>query len=310
MNRKLINKGALFCICILFPFYMNAQQKPLTSQYILNPLIINPSTAGNSGALNVATFYRQQWVGVEGAPNTLSLSVDAPFTGQRLGLGLMIVNDRIGVSRETSFNTSYAFKINLKKGILSLGLGAGLMATNTIWSDLIALDPGDDVFLVDSRVFVVPDFSYGMYYTSGNYFAGFSIPRLIGYDFDFSKNKYALSSKPGEYDHMFNTGYSFDLGEKTRFFPSLLLSFSPHEKLLYDINSHFIFYDRFWFGVSYRNNRSLTGLFQLNVNNQFKIAYSYDFDIGNLSRYSLGTHELMLRYLFRYKVETVNPLIF
>lgn len=299
-----------FMLYILCPLYMNAQIKPITSQYILNPLIINPSYAGSSGALNIATFYRQQWTGIEGAPKTISLAVDAPLTGARVGLGLLISNDRIGVTKENSINSNYAFKINMKKGILSFGLGAGLITTNSAYSDLVAIDPGDDIFLVDSRVFVVPDFSYGMSYSGKKYFVGLSIPRLLGYDFDFNKNKYSLKFEPEKYQYMFHTGYSFGLGQKTIFMPSVLVNYSQNAKLLYDINGYFSFLERFRFGLSYRNNRSVTGLFQFNVNKQFKLAYSYDFDLGELSRYSNGSHEIMLRYLFRYKVDAVNPLIF
>ncbi len=305
-----MKKAVLLQLCILFPLFLNAQLKPLTSQYILNPVIINPSAAGNSGALNVATFYRHQWTGIDGAPKTLSLAVDAPLSSSKVALGLLLTNDRIGVTRETSINTNYAFKIKMRNGVLSFGLGAGLITTNTAFSDLVAVDPGDDIFLVDSRIFVVPDFSYGMYYSGKRFFSGFSIPRLLGYEFDFNRNKYGLKSDPGKYEYMLNTGYSFDIGQRARFLPSVLVSYTPNDIFLYDINGHFSFFDKFWIGASYRNNRSLTGLFQFNINNQFKLAYSYDFDIGSLSRYSNGTHEIMLRYLFRYRVDAINPLIF
>src|SRR5512133_412682 len=184
------------------------------------------------------------------------------------------------------------------------------MATNTAWSDLVVLDPGDEYYLIDSRVFVVPDFSFGAYYTNQNYFAGFSIPKLLGYKFDFDRNKYSLKVEPAHYNYLFHTGYLFTLNQKTKFFPSALVSFSPGEKLLYDINAHFSMFDRLWLGASYRSNRSVAGLVQFAVNNQFKIAYSYDFDFGTLGSYSNGSHEIMLRYEFRYKVDVVNPLIF
>jgi type IX secretion system PorP/SprF family membrane protein len=198
----------------------------------------------------------------------------------------------------------------MDKGNLSFGLGAGLITTNTAWSDLVVLDPGDEYYLVDSRVFVVPDFSFGAYYSYRNYFAGFSIPKLLGYSFDFNKNKYTLKVDPGQYYYLFNTGYVFNLTPKSKFFPSALVTFSPGEKLLYDINAHFSFFDRLWVGASYRNNRSVAGLLQFAINNQLRVAYTYDFDFGRLGRYSNGSHEIMLRYEFRYKVDVVNPLIF
>jgi len=297
-------------ILLLLPVTGIAQLTPVTNQYILNPLTINPAFAGNRGALNIATFYRRQWVGITGSPQTMTLSLDAPFLDSKLGLGLMITNDKIGVTKQTQFMSSYAYKISMGEGSLSLGLGIGIMTTNTAWSDLVVLDPGDDYYLIDSRVFVVPDFSFGTYYSNQNYFVGLSIPKLLGYNFNFDRNKYSLNVNPGQYYYLFNTGYLFSLSPKVKLLPSVLVTLSAGEKILYDINAHVSIIDRFWAGASYRNNRSVAALFQFSVNDQLKVGYTYDFDFGKLGRYSNGSHEIMLRYQFSYKVDAVNPLIF
>ncbi len=304
--KKLISLSVL----ILLPMMLMGQLTPVTNHYVLNPLRINPSYAGSRGGLSVAAFYRQQWVGLDGAPRTMSLELDAPVLSDKLGLGLFVVNDKIGVTRQTEVMTSYAFRISVGNGTLAMGLGAGLVATNTAWSDLIVLDPGDDYFLIDSKVFVVPDFSFGTYYSGKNYFLSFSIPRLLGYRFDFDKNKYSLRVEPGNYNYVLNTGYMFPLGPKARVMPSALVSYSPGDRLLYDGSLHFILYDRVWLGATYRSTGSVTALAQFAINNQLKMAYSYDFDFGKLGTYNNGSHEVMLRYEFRYKVDVINPLIF
>ena len=304
--KKLISLSVL----ILLPMMLMGQLTPVTNHYVLNPLRINPSYAGSRGGLSVAAFYRQQWVGLNGAPRTMSLELDAPVLSDKLGLGLFVVNDKIGVTRQTEVMTSYAFRISVGNGTLAMGLGAGLVATNTAWSDLIVLDPGDDYFLIDSKVFVVPDFSFGTYYSGKNYFLSFSIPRLLGYRFDFDKNKYSLRVEPGNYNYVVNTGYMFPLGAKARMMPSALVSYSPGDRLLYDGSLHFILYDRVWLGATYRSTGSVTALAQFAINNQLKMAYSYDFDFGKLGTYNNGSHEVMLRYEFRYKVDVINPLIF
>jgi type IX secretion system PorP/SprF family membrane protein len=297
-------------ILLLFPLTLTGQLSPVSNQYVLNPLTINPAFAGNRGALNVAAFYRRQWVGISGSPETMTLSADAPFLDSKLGLGLTFTSDKLGVTRQTQFQTTYAYKIGLGKGNLSFGLGAGLITTNTAWSDLVVLDPGDEYYLINSRVFVVPDFSFGAYYTYQNYFAGLSIPKLLNYQFDFNKNKYSLKFDMGQSYYLFNTGYLFTLTPKIKLFPSTLIYYSPGEKLLFDLNAYVSYIDRFWAGLSYRNSRSLAALFQFAVNNQFRVAYTYDFDFGRLGRYSNGSHEIMLRYEFKYKVDVVNPLAF
>ena len=297
-------------ILLLIPLSLAGQLTPVTSQYVLNPLSINPAYAGNRGALNIAAFYRRQWAGIPGAPETMTLAADAPFLDSKLGLGFSITNDKIGVTKETHFLTNYSYKINMDKGSLSLGLGAGLITTNTAWSDLVVLDPGDENYLTNSRVFVVPDFTFGAYYLNQNYFAGLSIPKLLGYKFNYDKNRYTLMVNPGKYNYLLNAGYVYTLNQKIKLFPSTLITISPGEKLLIDLNAYVSLNDRIWAGVSYRNGRSLGALCQFAINNQFRVAYTYDFDFGKLGQYSNGSHEIMIRYEFHYKVNAVSPLNF
>jgi len=297
-------------ILLLVPLNMAGQLAPVTSQYVLNPLSINPAYAGNRGSLNIALFYRRQWTGISGAPETMNLAADAPFLDSKLGLGFIITNDKIGVTKETHLITNYSFKINMDKGSLAFGLGAGLMTTNTAWSDLVVLDQGDENFLSNSKVFIVPDFSFGIYYTHNNYFGGLSIPKLLGYKFNYDKNKYTINFDPGSYNYLLNAGYMYTLSQKVKLFPSTLITISPGQKLLFDLNAYVSLNDKVWTGLSYRNTRSLGALIQFAINNQLKAAYTYDFDFGTLGHYSNGSHEIMIRYEFHYKVDAISPLDF
>jgi type IX secretion system PorP/SprF family membrane protein len=295
---------------VLIPLSMSGQLTPVTNQYVLNPLTINPAYAGNRGVLNLAANYRKQWAGIKGAPETVTFAADAPVFDNKVGLGLVIMNDKVGVTNNTYIMTNYAYNITMGNGSLSFGLGAGLITTNTIWSDLVVLDPGDELYLTNSSRFIVPSFSFGTYYTNNNYFLGFSIPEFVGYKFNYDKNKYGLSVDPSQYNFLLYTGYAINLSPKVDLIPSTLLDFSPGKKLLVDLNANLNFNNRFWLGASYRNARSVGALVQVQVNDQFKIAYTYDFDTGKLGGYSNGSHEIMLRYEFRYKVKVVDPLIF
>jgi type IX secretion system PorP/SprF family membrane protein len=297
-------------LLIMLPLTLAGQLAPVTNQYVLNPITVNPAYAGNRGVLNLAAFYRKQWVGIKGAPETMTLAADAPVLDKKVGLGLVLISDKIGVTKDTYINTYYAYNIPVGQGNLSFGLGVGVIMTNTKWSDLVVNDPGDDLYLVDSRMFVVPSISFGTYYTNKNYFLGFSIPKFIGYKFNYDKNKYSLSVDPGQYDFMLNTGYNFNLSSKVGFIPSTMIEITPGRKVLYDLNANLNFNNKFWIGTFYRNARSVGGLLQFQLSNQFKVAYTYGFDTGALGGYNNGSHEIMLRYEFRYKVNVVNPLIF
>lgn len=305
-----MNKIGNIFFGLLIPLSLSGQLMPVTNQYVLNQLIINPACAGNRGALNISAFYRRQWVGFDKAPETMIFTMDIPLIDSKIGLGFIVTNDKLGVTKETQYISNYAFKINMREGYLSLGLGAGLITTNTAWSDLTVMDPGDEYYLADSHAYILPAISFGLFYTYKNYYAGISVPKLLGYQFNFNKNKYDLMFDPDQYYYLLNTGYVFNLSPKLRFSPSTLITYSVGDKVLYDINAHLNLSERFWIGASYRNNRSVGALLQLALNNQMRVAYTYDFDIGRLGRYSYGSHEIMLRYEFRYKINVVNPLIF
>ncbi|MFN2379167.1 MAG: type IX secretion system membrane protein PorP/SprF [Bacteroidales bacterium] len=303
----------IFSSLILVTHAVYGQFNPNTNQYQLNPLSINPAFAGGRGALSISTFYGKQWVGVDGSPSTITLSADAPLAGRKLGVGLMVVSDKIGVTQETQIVSSYAYNLHMEKGVFSFGLAAGVIMTNSAFSNLVVLDPGDEVYLMDSQTFTVPNFSFGMHYALDNYFVGISIPKLLNYNFDFTKNKYVFANDFSRYSYLLNTGYVFDAGEKIKVFPSVLLRYSSipsPSRFQYDINANISLFDLLWLGVSYRNNRTMAALLQFQPREQLRIAYSYNFEISQLGRYSNGSHEIMLRYIFKYRVEAMNPLNF
>lgn len=304
--RKIILTTLIVCSSAsVFP-----QLAPLTDQYILNPVLINPANSGARGAFSIAAFYRKQWVGIKGSPETITLAADGPFSSGKVGVGLFVSSDKIGVRRETSLSTSYSYRIDVGASTLALGLKAGLISTQAKWSDLVVLDPGDEQYLVDTENHILPDFSFGVHLSDDRYFAGFSIPRLFQYNFKPEENKYGLKVNPAQYYYLFHGGYLIAIAPEIKFLPSALLSLSPKRKPLLDLNAHFILADRLWAGVSYRTNNSVSGLFQFGINNQLKLAYSYYLDFSRLGQFSNGSHEVMLRFEFLYRVDVVSPLIF
>jgi len=295
---------------LLIPVGAFGQLTPVTDHYILNPVSLNPACAGSSGALNIAAFYRHQWVGINGAPVTMTLTADAPLRDNRIGLGFILLNDKIGVTNETQFITNYSYRVNLGKGSLSFGLGAGLISTNTAWSKLDPQDNGDEYYLIDSKPFYVPHASFGMYFVYKDYFAGLSVPKIFSYKYNFDKGKYQLANDMSLFNYMFTTGYSFKVSQKLKILPSTLLSYTSKEPMLYDLNMQVIYSDRLWFGLSYRSSNSVNALFQIQLGSQIKVAYSYDYDLNKIGNYSSGSHEIMLRYEFRHKLNAISPLSF
>jgi len=292
---------------LFLPLIAVGQLKPLSSQYLINPLSVNPAYAGSSGALSASIFYRSQWVGFDGAPETASFTFDTPLRQEKIGLGVFISNDKIGATSTGHFMFNYSYKAEFEKGTLFMGLGAGLLNTSVRWNDLVVLDPGDIYFQVDQRTSFLPQFSIGAYYTSDKFFVGLSVPEFLSHSFNTAKDRYQVKNDIRQYNFLLNTGYSFEINPRITLHPSIMMRYNPGNKVKVDINAHIKLYDLVWIGASYRSKKSIVGMFQLMANKQLKIAYLYEIDMGDLGKYSSGTHEIMLKYAFRYTVEVIGP---
>ncbi len=303
-----MNKIVIFVFLILATANSFCQNTQVTSEYLFNPFMINPAIAGHSGAFNVNSFYRDQWVNLKGAPVMLNLVMDAPVINEKIGLGFLINSDKIGVTRETNFISSYAYRIGLSKGSLAFGLSAGIQLLNSQWSDLVTVDPGDQIYLTNSQTYMIPKFGFGIYYSTDKLFAGISIPELISSTFDMGSNKYIMNFKPSQCMYLFNSGYVYSINNKVKLMPSILINYSPASATQYDLNLQCRLLEKFTIGTSYCNQRALVGLLQFQVTNQFRLGYSYDFQIGKIGSLSKGSHEIMVRYEFRYKVNATSPI--
>lgn len=304
-------RRSLLCILsIILPYLVYGQLHPLSNQYTFNALAINPAYSGSRETLSTSILYRNQWVGFEGSPETMTFSLHAPLRKDKIGIGFLLINDRIGVTNETCFIGNYAFRINLRNGKLAFGLGAGITLINNTWADLIAADRDDELLMDNSPTFVFPDFSIGTYYNTNQYFIGFSIPLFLIHKFNPTTNKFKLHNDYSEYNYLINGGYIFEINPDVKILPSLLLRYNPGNSPQVDINPHVIFKDKLWIGASYRSKNTLIGIFQYQINNQFRVAYSYDFDLGKLGRYNNGSHEIMLRYEFNYTIDVFSPRYF
>lgn len=304
--RKIICSISL----IFFALGIQAQLEPLTNQYLLNTLSINPAYAGSREALSVVALHRNQWTGFEGSPKTVSLAIHAPMRNEKIGLGLLAVNDQRGISTSNIMTGNFAYRIETGEGVISLGLGGGFTFMKNNWHDLIAVDPDDDLLIGNSRGYLLPDFSLGTYFNSDQFFFGFSIPMFIAHNFDPSTNTFRLDNKYEEYNFFFNGGYLFRPSSTVKVLPSILVRFNRASSPQTDLNLHLILFDRFQTGLSYRSNKSIIGLLMYHVNNQLALAYSYDLGFGKIGGYMGSSHEVMIRYDFRYIIDVVNPRYF
>jgi type IX secretion system PorP/SprF family membrane protein len=283
------------------------QLYPLWDQYVNNTLAINPAFAGSHNALSATTLYRNQWVGFKGALTNQALSVHSPVYSERIGLGLMVEVNNIGIYKITNFIGNYAYRMELRDGTLSLGAGFGTSLYSMAWNELNAVDDDDVLLMNNPTSYLFPNFSLGTYYYTDNYFLGFSLPMFLSHEPDHSNGNYRTKNLPGGYNYFFTGGYWLDIGPQFDLLPSVLLKYHPGHAPQIDLNAQIILQDILWFGIGYRSRSSLIGTFQCQLNYQLRLGYSYSFDMGPIGRYTNGSHEFMLNYVFRYKQFITGP---
>ena len=297
----------LSILIVLFQLQLSGQMFPLSDHYVVNALAINPAFAGCQDALSLTTSYRDQWVGFNDAPKSYILSVHTPVFNDRVGLGLLIDNNSIGIFKETSFLGNYAYRMELREGKLALGLGFGVTIYNTAWNELVAADPNDIQLMNNPTSAVLPTFSLGTYYYTKKYFIGISMPLFLSYEQDKSTGKYKIDNNFSGSNYFFTTGYEVGISPQVKFLPFLLIKYHPNNAIQIDYNAQISLKDRIWLGIGYRDKDILVGMLQCQLNYQIRIAYSYDYDFSSIGKYMNGSHEIVLNYIFRFERKVKGP---
>ena len=268
-----------------------------------NTLSVNPAYAGSRDALSLTGLIREQWVGIDGAPSTQSLTMHSPIYNDNMGLGLSVVNDRVGPIHQTMLFADYSYSIQTTANAkLAFGLKAGV---NLLQADLTALHSNQTndqaIYNVDNRL--LPNVGIGVFYYSDKGYIGVSAPKLLQQRIASYDNG-SLTQDIERRHYFLIGGYVFDLSENIKFKPSFLVKAVQGAPLSVDLSGNFFFNDKFGIGLAHRFDDSFSGLLQYYVTPQFRIGYAYDFTMTELRHYNSGSHELMLGYDFNFVEDT------
>ena len=295
---------------VLAGFGAAAQHLPIYSQYLFNGMAINPAYTGSRDALSATVAYRNQWVGFDGAPITQTFNAHAPLKKKNIALGLCAYNDKIGVSRETGFFGNYAYRIKMGKGRFAMGLSGGMAMARSDWASVSTITSNDPVFMGNMPTFLLPNFGAGLYYYTDRFYAGLSVPRFLTFGKNLEAGKVNTRFDSKNVNAMATTGMQLQVSNNWQFYPSVLLKSLSGRTVQADINATAIYNDVLWGGVSYRHGDAIVGLLQYRMTSQLSLGYSYDYTLSDLNQYNSGTHEILLRYEFRYKIKAANPRFF
>lgn len=310
LGRKLATAGLLFSGIV---FTAQAQYEPQFTQYFNNEQFINPAYAGSRGYAATSLLYRDQWVGIEGAPKTGTFGFHAPFAQDKMGLGICMLNERIAVTNQTAVFLNYAYHLKAtENSTLSFGLQGGLINVKEELTDLIIIDPNDPEFANDIPNKLMPNFGFGTYYHTDKFYAGFSMPRFLKNQIDPTTLK-NVSNKVNIHDwhYYLYSAYVFDASEGVKCKPSVMIKAVQGAPAVADINFNVLFKEMFWVGVSYRTSDAVALLTQYQLTKQLRFGYSYDYALTDLSQYTGGTHEFTIGYDFSFdKAKIVTPRYF
>lgn len=306
MLKRILHITLFVCLCIS----SQAQHEAITSQYMSNGLVINPAYAGSRDAFSASLSYRKQWTGIEGAPTTLNFSMHSPLKDDRSSVSLMFYRDVIGVVEDNAIFGGYAYRMPLGKGKLSFGLSGGVRFLRADWAAIQTDQQGDLAFQQSSPLYILPDFSTGIYYYSEQFFGGFSLPMLLTHDLNASSSKFTVRNDANEYNYTFLGGMHIKASEDIMIRPSFLLKILPSASTQVDINAVAEYKNVFGLGACYRTNDAVVGMAQFRLNDQFILGYSFDFTLSELKAFNTGSHEIFLRYDFKYKVKAKDPRFF
>ena len=289
-------KKLILITLMLLGVWAYPQQDPMYTQYMFNPLAVNPAYAGSKDAVSFLGLFRGQWLGLDGAPITQTLTIHGPLLDKNMGLGLSIVNDKIGAVNQTLFFGDYSYRIRVGgEGNLQFGIKAGLSMFSAKLSGLrnkVESDPS--VFDYSGKL--LPNVGVGVFYYSEQAYFGVSVPKLLK---NFVKEKISNEEiKIGTIRrHLFIMGgYVFYLNPTTKFKPSFMMRMVNGAPVSIDLAGMFYFQDKLGLGLAMRREATFSALINYYFSPSFYIGYAYDYTRTELRDFSNGTHEFMLGY--------------
>jgi len=271
-----------------------AQQDPQYTQYMYNHSNINPAYAGSNEGLNIFGLYRTQWVGLEGAPKTATLSVNTPLGDSGLGLGVNFVNDHLGVMDDNTLSVDLSYAIDLNYNYkLAFGLKGSANLLDVNYSKLHIYNPSDPVAESDIKNKFTPNIGAGLFLYSDKAYVGLSAPNLLTRSRYNDNDIKTLREKL----HVYATGgYVFDLTNDIKFKPAAMVKIEQGSPLQADVSANFMFVDKFTAGIAYRWDASVSGLVGFQVSENIFVGYSYDAETTKLANYNSGSHEIFMRF--------------
>lgn len=284
-----------------------AQQEQMYTQFMFNKLAYNPAYAGNFVSPTITAIYRNQWMGMDGAPKAMALTYTQPLLNNRVGIGGNISRQSIGINTNLTFEVAYAYRIQLERGVLAVGLQASMRNIRQNWADqrIVAIDQGDPGIPLDPKSKFVPNFGAGVYYNAYNekWYAGVALPRIVSNSIDFAEFGDVLSREVQHVNAM--GGIKLDATDDLEVTPQVLLRYAVGAPFDAEVNISALLRKKFYGGLTYRvggdvnfAGESVDLALGIQAIDKLFICFSYDIGLTRLRRQHNGSIEAILRWYF------------
>ena len=290
------------CIILFFVFFVSGsiavygQWDAQLSQYWRMKNYYNPSFIGQTNVIESSMLHRQQWVGMTNAPSTSLISLNMPvqFLGKDHGVGVIVMNEKIGSFSNTSTLGQYTYKVKFKKGrSLNIGIQGGMMNIDFDASQIHIpnSDYHDNTEIPSAGGDKKIDAGIGFAWITPSYYIGVSATHLWEPSFELSDN--TSTYIPRGYYIM--AGYNIKLNNPLiELQPSALFKSDAIAHQL-DVTAKVEYNKMFSGGISWRKDDGFVFLLGARIRN-IEAGYSYDLSTSEIAKVSNGSHELFLRY--------------
>jgi len=268
---------------------LQAQQDPLYNQYLFNQAMINPAYVGTYNVTNATLLTRSQWTGIKGTPQTQTLSLSSTFRNEKLGAGLLMINDQLGINKNNELQASFAYKLLFEEGTLAFGMQAGFVSYQYNYSDL-NLEVIDQVIARQIPNFAKPTLGAGIFYRDNKFYMGLSVPRILDITIDDGVSKSTRYKR----HYYLSSGFLIDSFESIKIKPSFLIKIIDGKSESADFNTSVLIANVIWAGASLRNLETLAFNLQIDISKKFRFGYIYELPSKSLVGSTFGSHEIMI----------------
>ncbi len=276
-------------------YSLQAQKEPQYTQYMYNIGSFNPGYVGTTETPEIIGLYRAQWLSLPGAPRTIRLGTNIPFSNEKMGVGFNIVSDQLGPATQSYIDAAYSYQLNISETTkLSFGIDAGGALLNVDFAKGTFENPGEPILGRETIKKFYPTVGAGLFlYEDDIWYFGASVPNFLG---EGVYNQDVAMVVEDKIQFNFIGGYVFDLSDNLKFKPAFLLNYIDGAPLNTNLSANFLINDAFTVGGSYRFGNAVSALAGFQISSSIYMGYAYDYNTNGLGQFNSGSHELILKF--------------